>query len=414
MYKKITKCRICGNSNLAKIMDLGTMKLTGVFPLPDEEVEEGPLELTKCDGEGVCGLVQLVHSFEAEKMYGGGYGYRSGLNISMVNHLREITSEIRNRVEIKKEDLIIDIGSNDGTLLGTYIDAGVDCTFVGIDPTGEKFKKYYKEGIALEPQFFEADLIKKKYPSRKAKVITSIAMFYDLEDPVHFAKDIAEILEKDRIWVMEQSYLPLMIETNSYDTICHEHLEFYTLKQIEWIAEKAALKVIDVVTNDINGGSFRVILAKENAMFKVSEAVLKMRKSEEDNGYNTLEAFEGFHKAVLNHKEILIDFLKKCKQEGKVVLGYGASTKGNVVLQYCGITSELLPAIAEVNSDKYGHVTPGTNIPIISEEEAKGMNPDYFLALPWHFKDNILEKEAEYILHSGCKFVFYLPEFEIK
>lgn len=413
MYKKITKCRICGNSNLVKIMDLGTMMLTGVFPLPDEEIEEGPLELTKCDGDDVCGLVQLVHSFEAEKMYGGGYGYRSGLNLSMINHLKEITSEIRNRIEIKKEDFIVDIGSNDGTLLGTYIDAGVDCTFVGIDPTGEKFRKYYKEGIALEPQFFEADLIKKKYPSRKAKVITSIAMFYDLENPVHFAEDIAEILEEDGIWVMEQSYLPLMIETNSYDTICHEHLEFYTLKQIEWIAEKASLKVIDVMTNDINGGSFRVILAKKSAMFKASEAVLKMRKSEEANGYNSLQAFDGFHKAVINHKETLIDFLKKCKQEGKVVLGYGASTKGNVVLQYCNITSELLPAIAEVNSDKYGHVTPGTNIPIISETDAKNMNPDYFLALPWHFKENILEKEAEYILSSGCKFVFYLPEFEI-
>ncbi len=239
-------------------------------------------------------------------------------------------------------------------------------------------------------------------------------MFYDLEDPVHFAEDIAQILEDDGIWVMEQSYLPLMIETNSYDTVCHEHLEFYTLKQIDWIAEKAALKVIDVVTNDVNGGSFRVVLAKKNAGFKVSDTVLAMRKSEERNGYNDLEAFEGFQKAVVSHKETLIDFLKKCRQDGKVVLGYGASTKGNVVLQYCGITSELLPAIAEVNSDKYGHVTPGTHIPIISETDAKNMNPDYFLVLPWHFKKNILEREAEYIRYSGCKFVFYLPEFEIE
>ncbi len=414
MYKEVEKCRICGNSNLVRIMDLGTMLLTGVYPLPGEEVEEGPLELVKCDGDDVCGLVQLKHSFEAEKMYGGGYGYRSGLNLSMMEHLREITSDIRNKVKIKKEDLVIDIGSNDATLLGTYIDAGVDCTFVGIDPTCEKFKKYYKEGIALEPHFFDADLIRKKYPSRRAKVVTSIAMFYDLEDPVHFAEDIAQILEDDGIWVMEQSYLPLMIETNSYDTVCHEHLEFYTLKQIDWIAEKAALKVIDVVTNDVNGGSFRVVLAKKNAGFKVSDTVLAMRKSEERNGYNDLEAFEGFQKAVVSHKETLIDFLKKCRQDGKVVLGYGASTKGNVVLQYCGITSELLPAIAEVNSDKYGHVTPGTHIPIISETDAKNMNPDYFLVLPWHFKKNILEREAEYIRYSGCKFVFYLPEFEIE
>lgn len=414
MYKETEKCRICGNGNLVKIMDLGTMLLTGVYPLLDEEIEEGPLELVKCDGDDVCGLVQLKHSFEAEKMYGEGYGYRSGLNLSMVEHLREITSDIRNKVEIGKGDLVIDIGSNDGTLLGTYIDAGVDCTFVGIDPTCEKFRKYYKEGIALEPHFFAADLIREKYPARKAKVITSIAMFYDLEDPVRFARDISQILDDDGIWVMEQSYLPLMIETNSYDTVCHEHLEFYTLKQIDWIAEKAALKVIDVVTNDINGGSFRVMLAKKSARFEVTGSVQKMRESEAENGYNTVEAFVDFQKAVLNHKEKLIEFLKKCKQEGKTVLGYGASTKGNVVLQYCGITPELLPAIAEVNSDKYGHVTPGTNIPIISETDAKNRNPDYFVVLPWHFKENILEKEAEYIRCSGCKFVFYLPEFEIK
>lgn len=415
MYKKITCCRVCGNSKLLPIINLGEQCLTGVFPLRDEieNLESGPLELVKCvDG---CGLVQLRHSFEPEKMYGDNYGYHSGLNTSMISHLNQITSECKERVHIEEEDLILDIGSNDGTLLGTWLDKndGKHLLLVGIDPTGKKFKKYYREGIELITDFFSSKILIERYGKKKAKVVTSIAMFYDLEQPVVFARNVSEILSIDGVWVMEQSYLPLMIKTNSYDTICHEHLEFYSLKQIRYIAEKADLKIIDVSTNTTNGGSFRVTLAKKGSLLKESVSVKKMIDSEINNRVNELGYFDEFVNNINKHREKLIEFLEEQKKLGKLVLGYGASTKGNVVLQYCNINKSLLPAIAEVNEDKFGHVTPGTNISIISELEAKKMKPDYFLVLPWHFRKNILAKEKDYIKESGCKFVFCLPEFEI-
>lgn len=415
MYKEIEKCRICGNKNLETVVDLGMQKLTGVFPLPDQEVDEGPLELVKCvpgkEGEDVCGLVQLKHSFSGEEMYGDNYGYRSGLNRSMVEHLTSITNEIKSRIDIQEDDLIVDIGSNDCTLLKSYAIEGAD--YVGMDPTGAKFSSFYPDYVELYPDFFSADNIIKIRSDKKAKVVTSIAMFYDLEDPISFAKDVESVLDDEGIWVLEQSYFPLMIEANAYDTICQEHFEFYSLKQINWIMTSAGLRIIDVVTNDINGGSFRLTVVKEGSSHIASESVLSMQKYEEENEIDSLEIFDGFRKGIEESKEDLLKFLSEAKKNDKKVYGYGASTKGNVLLQYCGITPDDFIAIAEVNEDKFGHFTPGTNIPIISEEEAKSNNPDYFVVLPWHFKDNILEREAEYCKDSNCKFVFPLPKFEI-
>ena len=282
MYTEIKCCRICKNENLVDILDLGNQALTGVFPKPDECVEQGPLQLVKCIGGGqACGLVQLKHSFESEKMYGDNYGYRSGLNASMVMHLTEIVSKIENFVHLKDEDLIIDIGSNDGTLLSKYTNRTLD--FLGMDPTGRKFIKYYPEDVELYSDFFSANNVRSVRKNKKAKVITSIAMFYDLENPIQFAKEIESILEAEGIWVFEQSYLPLMLKTVSYDTVCHEHLEFYCLKQIEYILGAANLRIVDVITNDINGGSFQIMAAKENACYETSVNVEKMRGWEENN-----------------------------------------------------------------------------------------------------------------------------------
>ena len=415
MYKEIEKCRICGNKNLKTVVDLGMQKLTGVFPLPDQEVDEGPLELVKCvsgnECEDVCGLVQLKHSCDGEEMYGDNYGYRSGLNRSMVEHLTSITTEIKSKIDIRPDDLIVDIGSNDCTLLKSYGIEGAD--YVGMDPTGVKFKSFYPDYVELYPDFFSADNIVKIRSDKKAKVVTSIAMFYDLEDPVSFAKDVEHILDDNGIWVLEQSYFPMMIESNSYDTICQEHFEFYSLKQIDWIMKCAGLRIIDVVKNYINGGSFRLTVVKENSSYSTSENVSSMQNYEKENGIDSVEIFEGFRNAIEESKDKLLNFLSDAKKNNKKVYGYGASTKGNVLLQYCGITPDDFIAIAEVNEDKFGHVTPGTNIPIISEDDAKNDNPDYFVVLPWHFKDNILQREEKYRKDTNCKFVFPLPEFEI-
>lgn len=411
MYKKTEKCRICGSKNLKSILNLGYQELTGVFPNPGESVEGGPLELVKCEGE--CGLVQLRYSFESEKMYGDNYGYRSGLNQSMVNHLEENVRKIENEVELKDGDLVIDIGSNDGTTLAQYRNRNLD--LLGMDPTGSKFKRYYPVDVELYADFFNAENVKKVRGNKKAKVITSIAMFYDLEDPISFAKDICEILDDDGIWVMEQSYLPLMIETVSYDTVCHEHLEFYALKQIQYIAEKSGLKVLDVEQNDINGGSFRLTLGKNNSTIsnRIKESVAELQQWESDNGYDDMAVYEEFAAQIKKNTEDIKEFILSAKQENKKILGYGASTKGNVMLQYCDITKDDIEVIADVNEDKYGHVTPGTHIPIVSEEEARAMQPDYFLVLPWHFKEFILNKEKEYMKKTGCKFIFAFPQLSI-
>lgn len=413
LYTKIESCRICENANLVPIINLGNLALTGVFPKDKNEfIESGPLSLVKCDESvsGSCGLLQLEHNYDLGKLYGDNYGYRSGLNQSMINHLEGIAKKISGVVDLVDGDLVVDIGSNDGTLFRFF--DGERLTLVGIDPSAEKFKEFYPQKSQFIADFFSADLVKQKF-NRKAKVVTSIAMFYDLEKPLDFVRQVENILGDDGIWMFEQSYMPLMIEALAYDTICHEHLEYYRLKQIKWMMDKAGLKIIDIEMNDTNGGSFAVIVAKSGS--KYPEATAKIEEvltAELEKGFDKLPVYEDFRNKVNQHRFELRRFLDDAKNNGKKVFGYGSSTKGNVILQFCGITEEDLPFIAEVNEFKFGRVTPGTKIPIISEREARDMKPDYFLVLPWHFKKNIIEKEAEYLTSGGHLF-FPLPKLEV-
>lgn len=416
MYKRITQCRICGNKNLVSLLNLGEQALTGIFPKsPEDIITTGPLELVKCHPvnlyDKVCHLVQLNHSYDSSEMYGLNYGYRSGLNQSMVRHLRDIVSYAVSLVNPAEGNLIVDIGSNDSTLLQGY-PTDRNLQFYGIDPTGKKFSKYYPDYIKLVPDFFSAEALKKAAPGKKAKIITSIAMFYDLEAPTQFVKEIMDSLADDGIWIFEQSYLPLMLSTNAYDTICHEHLEYYGLGQIKWLMDHVGFKIIDVELNDINGGSFRVTVAKENSAYAVSESVNNITNKEAKLELTTLKPYEEFYQNIISHRDELRELIDRLTASGKKVFGYGASTKGNVILQYCGFTGKEIPYIAEVNEDKFGHCTPHTHIPIISEKEALEKKPDYYLVLPWHFRKGILEKEKKF-RENGGKFIFPLPTIEI-
>lgn len=408
-YKKITKCRICGNKNLIPIISLGKQALTGVFPKSKEEkVLVTPLELVKCDETSGkhCGLLQLAHNIDLNIMYGDNYGYRSGLNKSMVRHLREKALKILDTVQLTKGDLVIDIGSNDCTLL-KFFPTNLD--LVGIDPTGKKFREHYPFYIKLIPDFFSEKLVKKEYGDKKAKVITSIAMFYDLKAPLKFMKEVHNLLADDGIWVFEQSYMPTMLDNVSYDSVCHEHLEFYRLKQIDWMAKKAGFKIINVEFNDVNGGSFSVVVAKSNSRY-IEDATLinSLLRMEKEKGLHTLVPYQEFKKKVHEHKKELCNLINSINKEGKKIVGYGASTKGNVILQFCKLTEKDIPFFAEVNEDKFGCFTPQTKIPIINEAEARKMNPDYFIVMPWHFKKMVVEKELEYI-NKGGKLIFPLP-----
>jgi len=416
MHKEITQCRICSNNNLLSLLNLGVQSLTGVFPKnTSDKITSGPLELVKChpksDNDNVCHLVQLHHSFDSKEMYGTNYGYRSGLNKSMVNHLQSIVQYATSLIDLKAGDLIIDVGSNDSTLLQQYPkEKGI--ILAGVDPTGIKFKKYYPPHVTLIPDFFSFENINKKFPGKRAKIITSIAMFYDLEDPLSFVKQIYDALAEDGIWIFEQSYIATMLETNSYDTICHEHLEYYSLKQIKYMMDEIGFKILDVELNDVNGGSFRVTVAKNNSSYNSNKNVLEYFEKEKKLLLETIPPYKEFLVHIQAHKQKLVETIQSIKNAGKTILGYGASTKGNVILQYCGLSSKEVPFIAEVNEDKYGSFTPFTHIPIISEKEARAMNPDYFLVLPWHFRKGIVEREREF-LNRGGKLIFPLPTIEI-
>ncbi len=408
-YKEIEKCRVSGSKNLVSVLNLGHQVLTGVFPKStSEQITSGPLELVWCPESG---LLQLRHSYNPDEMYGQNYGYRSGLNQSMVDHLAEKIRYLERLAALKSGDVVLDIGSNDATTLKAYSVKGVK--LIGIDPTGKKFAQYYTDNIKLVPDFFTAQAYR-SIESGPARIVTSIAMFYDLDSPIEFARQIESILADDGIWHFEQSYMPSMLRLSAYDTICHEHLEYYSLGVVKLILEKVGLKIVDVVMNEVNGGSFAVTAAKAaNRSIVQNSAVINWLLEQEDRmGLHTPRPYRDFEERVFNHRDDLTRLIRALNADGNKILGYGASTKGNVVLQFCGLTQKDIPAIAEVNQDKFGRFTPGTYIPIVSEQEARAMKPDYFLVLPWHFKDVILRREKEY-LTSGGKMIFPFPEIEI-
>lgn len=409
MYKTTEKCRICGNKRLERVLDLGEQMLTGVFPREKGvNITKGPLHLVKCmGGDEVCGLLQLEHSYDSGEMYGENYGYRSGLNPSMVAHLHGKVKRILAQVELRQGDLIVDIGSNDGTTLQAYPSSGP--ILVGIDPTGVKFRDYYPPHIQLIPDFFSSALLKEHFPKQKAKVITSFSMFYDLEDPMDFMRQVHDVLADDGIWVFEQSYMPTMLETNSYDTVCHEHLEFYALRQIKWMTDQVGLRIVDMEFNDVNGGSFSVTVSKANGDLSVAHSVQTILDQEQEKGLCTLEPYKAFAKRVEKTRNDFLEFLKTAHSQGKTVAAIGASTKGNVLLQYCGITDREVTFVGEVNTEKYGCYTPGSWIPVIPEEELFARKPDYLIVLPWHFKEFFLTQQK----YKQFNLVFPLPNLEV-
>tara|TARA_B100001741_G_C16465337_1_gene557250 strand:+ start:73 stop:1059 length:987 start_codon:yes stop_codon:yes gene_type:complete len=327
----------------------------------------------------------------------------------MIDHLKNKSQKIKKISKLSKSDLVIDIGSNDGTFLSYFVD---HCQTLGIDPTISKFKKMYNKKINIIDDFFSGEILKKN-SIRKAKVITSVSMFYDLEDPVTFANEVNEALDKDGIWHFEQSYMPSMIKNTSYDTICHEHLEYYSLKSIMYILNKSNFKIVDIELNDINGGSFALTVAKKKSnKFEESFLVDWLLNKEDSYKFNKIETLFDFKNKVFKHKKLLSELILNLIDMKKKVLGYGASTKGNVILQFCEIDNKLVNYIVDVNPFKKNRITPGTNIKIINENDFLRKKVDYLLVLPWHFKNHILKKEKKFINNNG-KFIFPLPDIEI-
>jgi 2-polyprenyl-3-methyl-5-hydroxy-6-metoxy-1,4-benzoquinol methylase len=410
-----TTCRVCGSSALTKVIDLGEQHLQGSFVKPGKELppmRKIPTVLVRCDparDESACGLLQMVHSVPPQILYSA-YWYKSGTNQTMRDHLKGIADEAA--AMIKKTDAwVLDIGCNDGTLLNNY---PVDFVKFGVDPSD--VAQEITGSIKVIQDTFPSEELRKEIQNRQFDVITSIAMFYDLEDPVGFVRSIGESLAPGGMWIFEMSYMPSMLKLNSYDTICHEHLEYYSLAVVENILSRANMKVVGAKLNDINGGSIRCYATHEaNFAFRDTESagnLYAMRQEEFDLELDTDKPYRNFQERIEHHRGELTSLLRKIKDEGKSIHIYGASTKGNTILQWCGIDKSIIDFAAERNPDKYGARTLGTDIPIISEQESRRLKPDYYLVLPWHFKTEFLQREKE-TLASGTGMIFPLPTAEV-
>ena len=423
MLKKIACCRICGSTAFEEVIDLGEQTIASNFRVsgaPEVSLRPIPLRLVRCvddrRGKPNCGLVQLDHTVPGWAMYTS-YGYQSGINDTMKNHLAGITEAAVALFDYKELEgsTILDIGANDGTLLASYPDLP-DCRFFAFEPSNIVTKAPGKD-LTVVKEFFDGLAMSRIDSSTKFKIITSIAMFYDLDDPNGFVQNIGMALHSDGIWISEFSYMPEMLRNKSYDTICHEHLEYYHLAPLEYLLHKHGLEIFKIEFNEANGGSIRFYACHigKSGRFQSDEDLLILyntRLSELDGKYDTDFPYEAFREQVKAVRSDLIDMLARLKSEGKKIGGYGASTKGNVILQYCELDASTICSIADRNPWKVGGQTTGSEIPIISEEEMREGKFDYLLALPWHFKEEFLRRESEFI-EGGGRFIFPLPEVSI-
>lgn len=406
---KNKQCRICKNEKLDIVINLGKQKNTSIFKEygKHNENKSYPIALCMCNN---CGLIQLNETTPPDDMYKtNNYGYLSSISNTMKNHLKNYHNEILEKVNLKKDDIVIDIGSNDATFLHFYEE---NIRRIGVDPTGNQFKKFYYD-LELVPDYFNYNNVINNFGNIKCKIISSICVFYDLPDPVQFAKDVYELLDDDGIWTCEQSYLLDMIKTNSLDTICHEHLEYYALTQIIEISNRTNLKIIDIKFNSSNGGSFRIYFSKKNSnkFSECTDLINKILKEEEKYKLKSLDTYKNFVKKCDDELRKLTDFIKIINNNNKKAYIYGASTKGNCILQYCNITEKDVKYAVERNPEKVG-LSTNTGIEIISEEKMRKEPPEYLIVLPWHFKHEIIIREKEY-LDNGGQLIFYFPTFEI-
>jgi hypothetical protein len=408
-------CRVCGSRHLTPVIDLGEQYLQGSFIKPgrqDPPLRKLPMLLVRCDvskDEDACGLLQLAHTFPTEILYAN-YWYRSGVNETMRNHLKGIATSALSLVT--RDTLrVVDIGCNDGTLLNSY---PTSFERIGIDPSD--IATEIQPPIEVISTSFPSDKAMRALAGRKADIVTSIAMFYDLEDPVGFARNIRELLTPDGIWIVEMSYMPMMLRQNSLDTVCHEHLEYYSLAVLEYIMRKAEMRIFKAELNDINGGSIRCYACRaETSRYDGAEAkdfLQELRFSEFGMSLDNDQPYLAFSQRINALRQELNTLLTSLKSAGKRIHVYGASTKGNVLLQWCGIDNRTVDCAADRNPEKHGARTIGTDIPIVSEEESRALKPDYYLVLPWHFRDEFLRRERA-TLAAGTKFIFPLPDISV-
>ena len=414
-FNERTACRICGSEGLVPILTFGSMYVSGFVDADASDTIAAPMNLVLCDrGAGGCGLLQLAHTVPPELLYRH-YWYRSVTNDSMRRELAEIVRRAEELVPLAAGDIVLDIGCNDGTLLRSYQTRGI--RLCGFEPA-ENLVVFARQGTdKVLNEFFNRASYDAAFGAEKARVITTIAMFYDLDQPQNVVSDIASCLASDGVWINQMAYLPLMLERNAFDNICHEHLTYFSLSTLVRLYATAGLEVFDIELNEVNGGSFRIYARHAGSGVGGSDEfrgarVAALEQFEASLNLDHREIYDRFADRVRSIKDELNQFLRSAVAAGKKVYGYGASTKGNTLLQFFGLDDSVITAIAERNPEKWGKRTVATNIPIISEEQARRERPDYMLVLPWHFLPGFVEREREY-LAGGGHFVVPLPRVRV-
>ena len=405
--KNLKNCRNCKNKKINNLFSLGKLSYTGKFPRKKStNIKKSYLGLVMCQK---CKLVQLSKNFNLKYLYGPDYGYRTGINRTMRDHMSSIQKMLSTKVKLIKNDYVLDIASNDATLLNLY---NKSIFTVGIDPLVKKYHKYYKNVNYKVSGFFDAKKIENKI-KHKFKIITALSVFYDVENPNKFLNDAYNLLSEDGILLIEHADLLSIFKLKMFDTICHEHLYYYSTKIIIEMAKNNNLRVFDLKRNNINGASTQYFICKYNSKFKTNTKIIKKILLMESKA--KLENKKTYIKFINDIDKIKLETIKKINfitNKDKIIHGYGASTKGNVLLQYFGIHKNHINFIADRNPNKFNHFTPGTKIPIISEKKSRNLLPDYYFVLPWHFKDEILKREIK-MKKKGCKFIFPLPKLKV-
>ncbi len=415
-YTEIKKCRACVSSEIEPILFVGNQHVVGFVDSSAAKNHESPLELILCNKtKGGCGLLQLRHTFSQPIMYET-YWYRSGINKTMTDELSGLASVAEHMVSLEPNDFVIDIGSNDSTLLRAYTTPSLN--LIGFEPA-KNLMPYATPGVTrVINDFFNYRAWRNNFGDAKAKIITAIAMFYDLEEPNQFIADIVRCLDDNGVFIIQQNYLPYMLERNVIDNVSHEHLEYYSLTTLKRLLDNYGLEIFDVELNNVNGGSMRTYIRHKGlsknlrVRFGGEGRISELLRDEEYKKLDDKETYDEFASRIYAMREKLSNFIKSEVASGKKIYAYGASTRGNSLLQFCGIDRQFITAAAERNPDKWGKYTAGTLIPIVSEEVARADKPDYFLILPWQFLDEFIKRESDY-LRSGGKFIVPVPEFRI-
>ena len=405
-YTVINKCRICSNNSVNEILKLEPQYIATTFVTDNENNPMAkikiPLTLILCKK---CGLVQLKETVRPDLLYKN-YFYRTAINETMKRDLQDVVNYAVENVKTEPNDVIVDIGANDCTMVSMYPD---HLKRFGIEPATNIDWSNVSESITVVNDYFSKDIVLKATNYKKAKIISATAMFYDFDDPNVVTKDIKDILHEDGVCVIQVSYLLDTIRDMNFYDVVHEHLEYYSLKSINYLMERNGLKVIDATTNFVNGGSLRVLVTHKDSRRPKSKRYQEILDEEEKWNLEELDTYVQYEQKIKDIIKKSREFIVNEIENGGTVIGLGASTKGNVLLQICRIGKDLLPYISDRNKEKVGLRTLGTDIEIISEEKARKINPSAMLVIPWNFKEEILSREQNFIQNGG-KMLFLMPK----